>query len=528
MAPISDQVFATYFNKVLFGGSVSPGIEVAADLGLSADKFILIPTDLAISTYWKLRPRDGDKVKSLLEEEPNIEEAETSRTLIKNPDRVYIREKKFFVIQQRQQETFLEEVWPVYASSPSVLSVRKFIRANSSRITQSDPQDRRYGMALRYYSVIYGLVASVYDKEYEEDTGSRDAPVSDEDAILEYLLNEQTATQAITLICARFLSWRRTNHATGGSPASGVVQRTGAAFGWYTPDPSGGNNSLKRFTELFHSNAHQANCKTISALFFGGHSEHWGVFNPKFGFSFPTDVQTSLKVRAENRSGVAGCAAITDAIVVMRSLVMDQSIVCAINFDKCGILVNKYKEIVKYGVLCGVGANWWVEHNPFGLSAHPVLLDDPELQALVGDLATANAMYLSSKTLKAAKALETAMDRYGEVTRKDFWRSLAKYKRATSSRDVLTALEVMRRQVGIIGVNVVELVSQDIHTRTEATNRISDAMAHLALELDIPAARRLTVPSSEEVASALKDVVARTGAREGTVTTTRRAEPMEM
>jgi hypothetical protein len=458
---------AAKLNEVFKNGFAQVGLEVGTDVGLNPIDYIRIPSCFA--KPWAYR----EVVKGAYDRKPD----DTTASLkgkkgwtIVEPNNTNVRAHTYggmdgpswYVTQTPSAYATRTVVDLIHVDPHTYDDLRRFIIANEGHVREDRlrASDVNWVHATRFWAVTAGLVVGSKNKEFvhvEDPTG--DLAAADEAAnfVADY------ASSALTACAARAASWRRSNHATGGTPAAGFPRR------WLESQnlwPSGSAKTdavvasgQKTATDAFYVATHAAAVHNVLALMAPSDEGHWASIDPRFGLMFTWDVLPSTTVRIAPKTQVAGTAMVVDSMVVFKMLLQSCLAPLLENFGEWRSLQAQYVIVMNNGVRVASYAQWFLDGHPENISRIPFNQKESACSNLIGELAAVALKYYPTTTIGASPALGNAYEQLASETSKDLWAAMAK-ERKSASQD--TAVRAYRRIMGAAAAtSVVSMASDD-------------------------------------------------------------------
>jgi hypothetical protein len=390
--------------------------------------------------------------------------------------------------------------------------LKNFYRLNVDRVRQAGMSQAQvdWVISCRLWSVISGAAFPVVpgDREVTHVPDSPEAVPGAE----EWIDNlSKTAPDAFTALVARGTSWKKTNHAVGGTIASGFPQRYLMKMGWW--DPAGTTTDKDRadhrrnMTTAFYDATHAASVHFILAAAAPSDTHHYSFFDGRWGCIVQLEVKESARLRLTPRDQVAGAAIVVDAITVAKMVVKDGFGPLLINGGQMESLADAATTIgegqLALGMRGAVYANWFFSHHPDHVKGQAFSQKDSTFFPLACELAVIATTYYKSSTIGKSMALVNAAAQGSEENIVTNWRALAAQRNRLAGDVFLDAAATLNASVAT--GDVAGLMSADAAEKTRAIRAVNALNKHYGDQLDLdkvpqirdpnaPAATSITVP----------------------------------
>jgi len=466
----NDNPVARKLAQLFRNGSVQVGLEVGTDAGLNPNEYIHIPRSLAkawayrevVSGAYDITPDDST---ATLRGKPGwtvVEATDTNTTAHTFGSETGAQ---WFVSPTPVPGSARTEVDCIHVDSHTYDDLRRFLLANEGHVREDRirAEDVRWVHATRFWAVATGLVVGSKNREYTVV----DDPIGDlstMDEVAAFVADYQSS--AVTASAARAASWRRSNHATGGSPAAGFPRRWLEAQGFWPA----GNAKVDRdialrhvgATDSFYIATHASSVHNTLALMAPTDEGHWASIEPRWGLTYSWDVLTSTTVRIAPKTQVAGTAMVVDAMVVLKLLTATSLSPLLEAFDEWRQLKAQYDLVEAHGVRVASYAQWFLDGHPNRLSKLNFNQKDSACANLIGELAVVATTYYKATTIGESMSLQNAAKQLGSETSKDLWAALAKERRSAGQDAVVKAYK--RIMGASAATTVLNMGSEDTDT----------------------------------------------------------------
>ena len=458
---------AAKLAQVFKNGFAQVGLEVGTDIGLSPQDYIHIPASLAKD--WAYREsgennydKTPDDTAATLRGKQGWVFVPAGNNMVTAHVHGSMAGAKWFVTQTPSPHGPRVEVDSIHVDAHTYDDLRRFIAANEGHVREDKLRstDVNWVHATRFWAVASGLVVGSKNKEFVIcDDPKVDLSSVDEAASFA----ADYASSALTACAARAASWRRSNHATGGSPAAGFPRRWLEAQGLWQP----GNEKTDRdvaaarasATDAFYVATHGAAVHNTLALMASSDEGHWASIMPRYGLTFTWDIMPSTSVRIAPKTQVAGTAMVVDAMVVFKMLLQSCLAPLLENFSEWRALQSQYDLVQAHGVRVASYAQWFLEGHPEKVERINFNQKDSVCTNIIGELAAVAKHYYATTTIGASPALRNACEQLATESSKDLWASMAK-ERKTASQDL--AIKAYKRVMGASAASsVIGMASDD-------------------------------------------------------------------
>lgn len=498
MKKVNDQLAYLYSN-----GKGEAGLEVGIDAGLPLDQYIRIPrcmekkwvVKIQQSTYNKITGQDitikpwnsTSKVSDYLNE-PGWWSSGMIRIVGK------AKEVKLVFSGNRYWVPFVE-----YHMEPLTCDdMASFYTVNVDHINDIDVHDSHHMWvhAVRFWAVAGGLVTA--DKNTEWIVV--DDPQSQDPRCGEFIgFASKFSANAWTACAARATSWKKTNHCTGGTPATGLPKRWMVKEGFW---PSG-NDVRKQMeinaTSAFYVASHGVSVHAVLAQLASNDDHHWCLVNPAYGFIEEWDIGESVRVRMLPKDQVAGTAIVADSIVVLKMLVSEGLSPCLEFKSQIPALIQAHDVVKKKGMLCGVFRSWYFEGYPRPLEAVSFSQRDPSFFELVNELAIVASKFYSGSTIAQSMALQNLARQSNLESIKANWAAASTFRIEFAASDLINVIQQVR---GLSSMNVVvKMSSNDIAERKVATDEFNYQLREVAGLLSIDNVKTIIIKPDKATTS---------------------------
>lgn len=447
------------FKKVFSNGTGQVGLEVGNDPGLPVSDWVQIPKSMVKSVAFRVHP-DALGFWSPATFNPGAPAAGTQDRDIADPAaaaRQYgwvFNDKATVVVAggEKWAKVGAERVRidKAIQRHPTADDARNFYTVNLAAVrpTVLQPEERKMAHAVRFWSVVAGLVSGTKSREYTEV----DDPPSQVDGsqdFAEYVVNFQA--QALTACAARAGNWRKSNHATGGAIATGFAATWLRKEGFTAigADAREMETVQKRITDAFYVATHAVSVHAALALMAPADPGHWAEIVPKYGVYLDWDVMDSARIRLEGMTQVAGGAMVADSMVAVKMLIREGLGPLLNHRSQLGVLVAQHEALERAGVRGGVYAKWFMDGHPTGLTAEPFSQKGQGADDLIGEIAWAATKYYATHTIGKSASLASAAAQLGNPEAESAWGSLAKSKSTMSASQIVAAYNVVKKAAAV-------------------------------------------------------------------------------
>jgi hypothetical protein len=335
-------------------------------------------------------------------------------------------------------------------ANPTADDARNFYTVNLAAVrpTVLLPAERKMAHAVRFWTVVAGLVTGTKSREYTEVEDPEEQAEGSQD-FAEYAVNFQA--QAFTAAAARAGNWRKSNHATGGPIATGFAATWLRKEGFTSvgADAREVDTVQKRITDAFYVATHAASVHAVLALMAPGDPGHWAEIDPKYGIFLDWEVMDSARIRLEGMTQVAGGAMVADSLVAAKMLIREGLGPLLNHRAQLTILVHQHQALERAGVAGGVYAKWYMDGHPTGATADPFTQKGQGADDLIGEIAWAATQYYGSHTIGKSPALKSAAAQLGDPSAESAWGSLAKSKATMSAAQIVAAYNVVKKAASV-------------------------------------------------------------------------------
>lgn len=480
---------ASKLSQFFRNGVPQVGLEVGTDIGLSPDEYVRIPKSFAKDwayceavddTYDR---KDTDTTKDLA--------GKAGWTVVKATD----SKTRFVAYGGDGDGTWFVTkdggvtrtvISDVHVDAHDEVDLCRFILANEGHVREHSlrADDLPWVHATRFWSVVTGLVVGSKNKEYvfvDDPTGDFDSVNELAEFIVDYHGN------ALTAIAARAASWRRSNHATGGSPASGFPRRWLESQGLW---PAGNEKVDKDVaaktvsaTDAFYVATHAAAVHNVLALMAPTDEGHWADIDPRYGLLSDWEIMPSTLVRIAPKTQVAGTAMVVDSMVVFKMLLQSSLAPLLENFSEWRSLQSQFKIVEANGVRVASYAQWFLDGHPEKVEKVSFDQKSSACANLIGELAVVAGTYYGQSTIGQSMALKNAARQLASETAKDLWSALAKERRSASQAAVIKAYK--RIMGAASAASIADLGSTDVAKVEAAVDNYNTSLAVAAAEIGI-------------------------------------------
>lgn len=450
IADLNRKLAAIFANGV---GEI--GLEVGTDPGLPSIEHIRIPRSMrrnwhvriandengeALAKAWGLKVEGGGKKgKGKAKEYITVHAND-----LKANGKLYIHEGILFISSGTLRVECLQ-----YGQTPvSLEMMADFYVVNDGHVREHVIGDThaRWVHAVRLWSVLAGFAtpgedcgAAVEWEEVETPDGSTEnaAAVDFADFAMGY------AAEALTACAARAGTWRKTNHATGGTLATGFARRwiSKAEWGSKSKDKEVRAAEDLVVSSAFYIATHAASVHVILACAAPGNTSHWAHLNPDYGYIHEWKTRDSARIRLEPNTQVAGAAWVADSKVVLEMMVKEGISPLLNNREQIPALMAAHAVVEEHGIACAVYGKWFLKNHPDEDMRDPVTFDQksPAFSSLVGELAWVSKLYYRGTTISGSAALGAATIQASDTVAEEAWRAIGA-ARASSSADQIVAV----------------------------------------------------------------------------------------
>lgn len=336
---------------------------------------------------------------------------------------------------------------------PTADEARAFYMANVGRVASNE--HRGWVLSTRYWSVVAGLATVQKSTEYEiVDTPDVSAAPAEANAWIMDTYAPGAQANALTLLAARAISWRKTNHALGGSKASGFPERVLGKLGKWptTRDKTTFENESKLVSDAFYDATHAASVHGLTAVFGPGNVLHWARISPACGMFLTWTPRDSIRLRIEANTQVAGVAVIADAMVGFKNLLSEKLTPLLSELDQLAAFCEAYQQVELYGIRVATYSKWYLDGHPgrfehFATEYDPIEgwgQKDSRYFDLACELATAVTKYYVGSTLAASPALKNAERQGGKEAARSLWTELNRKRRAATAAQLVKAYQAIK------------------------------------------------------------------------------------
>jgi len=360
----------------------------------------------------------------------------TSGNLLSHIGHLYLEQEVEDTARFETDDVLLDDF---YVDAPTVDDVRAFYTVNVGHIDDEafDEATRLWIHATRYWSVTSGLVATTKQAEWTiVDNPTHYAAGADEFAQFCVGFREN----AWTASAARATSWRKTNHATGGTTVTGFPRRWIQKMG-FAPrqtDRAQASAAWRVLTNAFYVATHASSVHAVLALMAPTDRNHWACIDPKLGLLPKWDLHTSARIRMTPNTQVAGAAMVTDAFVVLKMLVREGLAPLLVSSGEIQALRSAYDTVETQGICCATYARWFLDGHPDGNEPIEFSQKDPAHAELVGELGIVAKEYYRGTTIAGSLSLENAATQMANEVARNVWQSIGRQKETLSEGQVTT------------------------------------------------------------------------------------------
>jgi hypothetical protein len=482
------------FRKVFNNGTGQVGLEVGNDPGLPVSDWIQVPKSMIKRIAFRVATEGlADWAAHAAEFNPG---APTTGTRVDDFDSAEAAAARYGWVYNQAATVLVAngKKWAKVGThkvlidkavqrNPTSTDAMNFYTANIAAVRPNVllPEERKMAHAVRFWTVVAGLVAGTKSREYVEvDDPPQHVDGSKEFA--EYAVNFMA--QSFTAAAARAGNWRKSNHATGGPIA------TGFAATWLRKEgfTAAGSDARemeavqKRITDAFYVATHAASVHSVLALMAPGDPGHWAEIVPKFGIYLHWDVMDSARIRLEGMTQIAGGAMVADAIVAVKMLIREGLGPLLNHRGQLGVLALQHATLESAGVAGGVYAKWYMDGHPEGRVAEPFSQKGQGADDLIGEIAWAATKYYASHTIGKSPALASAASQLGDPAAEAAWGSLAKSKTTMSAAQIVAAYNVVKKAAAVGDISKLTDKNADVvksavldynRTTNEMANQVS-------------------------------------------------------
>jgi hypothetical protein len=442
---INNQLTYLYSN-----GKGEAGLEVGVDIGLGPNEFIQIPKSMEKmwvakidEAKWNVQHKPFDKVEKYDEAKGVAYYVGKEGWISRGPIRIWGGDKQVRVKNGSISEWV--DIDEFHIVPHTIDDFKRFYTVNVGHIDDDKIENQHHFWvhSVRLWSLIGGLVTTSKNQEYTlVDDPVQIDPKATEFAA--YAIN--FSVNAWTACAARTTSWKKSNHATGGTPAIGLPRRWMQKENFWKNVAEGGIQ--KKFeimlTSAFYVATHATSVHAVLSQFVPEDLHHWCYLYPSCGLVWDWDIGESIRIRMSPREQVAGAAMVVDAVVVMKMLV-SEGVAPALEFvSQAHALMDAYKQVKQYGMLCAVYKKWFFD-------GHPGILDEVDFSQrsssyfdLVSELAIIAVKFYAGSTISMSPSLQNAARQSPYESIKSNWAAAALMRTEISSGDLVKIIELVR------------------------------------------------------------------------------------
>lgn len=374
--------------------------------------------------------------------------------------------------------------------------IRAFVAANTGHIRDEAFTDdtKKWVHAVRFWSLKAGFVASSKSFEYTEVNN----PTPEEmravpDDWVTFIANY--SGQAWTACTARATSWRKSNHATGGSDgiASGFPRRwlMKEALWSVDKDKARAADNNRKATSAFYVATHATSVHAVLALMVGTDEHHWAKIQTHYGVITGWDIRESAAQRIAPRTQVAGASMVADAVVVLKMLISENISGLLTERAMFEALSRAHAKVENEGMRIASYAGWFFSGHPTGVGKVAFNQKDASFAALVGELGHIAGTYYRGTTIGDSPALASASSQLASPRARDVWTQMSRIKSGQVSPALIAAYG---RIAGAATTAAVEsLISKDRATVTSAVEAYNVETASVARMFNVTAVPSVTV-----------------------------------
>jgi hypothetical protein len=489
-------------REVFANGRGEAGLEVGTDPGLPADEYIQIPecmfkqwcaelTDSEWVRYKKAKHREDESFDLDL---AKAEYSSRPGAMVGKPGwvssgNITVHEGLIYT----SYDGVLYELEEVKRPDCSASDLEMFVQANINHIRDSafDPQTHKWIHACRFWAVVAGFVTTSKSKEWTRVANP--ASVSDHaKAIAEFVADY--SANAWTASAARAASWRKSNHATGGSIVQGFPRKWLQRMNYIVPTPDGAAKTvlMRMLTDAFYIATHASSVHAVLALQVPDDTNHWASIDPSCGMIDDWDIGTSAKIRMAPNTQVAGTAIVTDAVVVLTMMVKEGIAPLLNNTSQVEALVQAFKVVDEHGIACASYAKWFLDGHPERVSAIDFGQKDASYSDLLGELAAVGTKYYQGSTIGEAASLKNAVSQLASPETVATWTTIAASRKRMTGSQIIEAMAAIKGGSTAGVVTKVLAVSEDIvregveeyNAETRRIAALVKSSAHLEVSAD--------------------------------------------
>jgi hypothetical protein len=344
--------------------------------------------------------------------------------------------------------------------APTYEDAASFFTVNQGHIRDAELRDtdHRWVHAVRFWSVVAGLVTAEKSDEYLEVAD----PPNEAAGSAEFAaFCAKFAPNAFTAAAARAGTWRKTNHATGGQRATGFAKRWLQKEGYTSSATERAQRERedKAATDAMYVATHAVSNHAVLALMASEDRGHWATIDPTYGLILEWSVKASITMRLSPKTQVAGGAMVADAWVVLQKVVHEGLAPLLNNLEQLAALKAQHDELEVHGVACATYAGWFLDGHPDGLVKRDFSQKDAASAGLIGELGHVATKYYKGTTIGDSPALASAASQLGDSIASDAWGALAAEKKTMSSEQIVKAYSAIKGGASL--AQVADLLSDD-------------------------------------------------------------------
>lgn len=280
----------------------------------------------------------------------------------------------------RMRDAFFVEIVPAVAErritvrhfaheTVTMHMVKSFVAANVGHIRDAAfaPELLVYIHAIRFWATVAGFVTSTTQTEY---TVVDPPSAADINAVPDEMVNRirEFSADAMIALAAQAISCRKSNHVTGGTPATGFPRRWLQKLNSWkpvaAPDVAPGRNAeiadQQNITSIFYVATHAAGLHPVLAMMAGTDDAHWAQINVRYGFIHHYEFKSSVVIRISPRTQVAGVAMVVDTYQALKLLTSEAIAPLLLAKGEVEALVRAYQTVESNGIRVAPYGNWFL------------------------------------------------------------------------------------------------------------------------------------------------------------------------
>lgn len=473
--------------KIFENGQAEVGLEMGSDIGLAPIEFIQIPKCMKKQWCALIDQADYQRVTGKVGT-VNIRKFDEDDTPAAFVNEIgWITSGEFMVNQGIVKGQYKNKKTGVlswvaisefHIEPPTIDDMRAFYTVNKGHVRDLDnDEDEQYWIhAIRYWSVVGGLVMSSTSKEFV----FVDNPLLIDgraDAFAEMAMGYSVASW--TACAARATSWRRTNHATGGEIVQGYPRKWMIKENRISemPDKNTKYQHEKKKTSCFYVATHATSVHATLSFMAPSDNCHWAIIDPSCGCIMKWNVGLSTTVRMAPKDQVAGTAAIVDSMVVLKMLTSEGLAPMLNSVLQVQSLIDAYKVVQTEGIRCAVYSKWFLQGHPTGITPISFSQHDAPYANIISELSVVATKYYNGSTISLSATLRNQANQSVDEMAKANWSALATSRNNIASGDFVGA--VTRIRSGVSADVIKGLTSGDDNVYTLAANEYNNSLASI-------------------------------------------------